>query len=130
MSWWGTHPVLSKALAKANLPPGACKLCVYYERCQLFTKKPEFYIAGREGCNRCASVKNRAYAPFNKYQSDLLRILGACEQSGRYLWAMDLPCPLALRGLLRRKVLTFKEQIGNIAVYIPLVKSFLRFEFT
>jgi len=32
MSWYGAHPVLSKADAKALLPVGACKRCVYYFR--------------------------------------------------------------------------------------------------
>ncbi len=32
MSWYGTHPVVSKKLAKDLLPRGACKLCVYRMR--------------------------------------------------------------------------------------------------
>lgn len=129
MSWWGTHPVLSREQAKANLPPGACKRCIYWERCQLFIRKPQYYDACREGCSRCQSLKNVKYGPFNDYQNDLFKILGAIQQSGRYLWSVDLPCSLALQGLIRRKIVTFKEQVGNLASYVPTVKSYLRFEF-
>jgi len=32
MSWYGTHPKLTKAEVKQMLPPGACKRCVYWFR--------------------------------------------------------------------------------------------------
>ena len=32
MSWYGTHPVYSKEWIKTQLPAGACKRCVYWER--------------------------------------------------------------------------------------------------
>jgi hypothetical protein len=32
MSWYGTHPTMTKQQAKAALPPGACRLCVYAVR--------------------------------------------------------------------------------------------------
>jgi predicted Zn-ribbon and HTH transcriptional regulator len=32
MSWYGSHPKISIAEARALLPPGACKRCIYWMR--------------------------------------------------------------------------------------------------
>ena len=32
MSWYGTHPAITKAAARALLPARACRICVYYTR--------------------------------------------------------------------------------------------------
>lgn len=118
MSWYGIHPRMSKAEARRQLPLGSCKLCVYRYRCFL----PNY------GCNRCGSHRSVRHAPFNEYQSDLFKILGSIQQSGRYLYQVDLPKILALRGLIYRKIVTFKEMMGNLAVYIPLVGSYYGFD--
>jgi hypothetical protein len=46
MSWYGAHPTMSKEAARALLPPGACKLCVYIRRV--------FHVPfDRSKCQRC-----------------------------------------------------------------------------
>lgn len=54
MSRNGTHPVLTKAQARALYLPGACKDCVYYAR-----------VSGRprESCDRCGSRPSRRLSP-------------------------------------------------------------------
>ncbi len=125
MSWWGTHPVLSKDEARKLLIPGACKECVYYTRCNF---KSQWHPPVHNGCNRCNSIKSVRTAPFNKYQSDLSKILGAIQQGGRYLWSTDLPVDLALQGLIHRKIVTFSGMNGQLAEYRPLVKEFLGYK--
>jgi hypothetical protein len=49
VSWLGTHPKLSREEARGLLPPGACKLCVYWRR--VFVAEPR---SGR--CYRCGIV--------------------------------------------------------------------------
>lgn len=56
-------------------------------------------------------------------------ILGACQQSGRYYWCTDLPCPNALKYLLSIKVIQFKAMLGNFALYVPIVSKYGRFSF-
>lgn len=58
------------------------------------------------------------YAPFTKYEADMSSIMGAIQQSGRYLWATDTPCPKALKDLIQQGVVTFKGKNGIIAEYI------------
>lgn len=51
MSWYGSHPSITKQKAKALLPKRACKLCVYWTR-----------VYGGPGsalCSRCSSDPNR-----------------------------------------------------------------------
>lgn len=57
-------------------------------------------------------------------------ILGALEQSGRYIWATDTPCPSMLKFLISNNVVTFKEQQGILAIYVPIMTKFCGFTFT
>src|SRR5262249_47609379 len=41
MSWYGTHPGLTRDEVRRLLPPGACKFCVYWFRTWL----PEAYLS-------------------------------------------------------------------------------------
>lgn len=50
MSWWGTHPVITRAEARRLLPPGACRLCVAYVRA-FPARVHEAYVT----CTRCGN---------------------------------------------------------------------------
>ncbi len=58
MSWFGTHPAISKEEARQMLPPGACKRCVYYARCF-----PEEVLANYRlmQCSRCSTYSGAFY---------------------------------------------------------------------
>jgi len=50
MSWWGSHPVITNAEARALLPPNACKRCVYYARVNPTSARWLF-----DQCTRCGN---------------------------------------------------------------------------
>lgn len=52
-----------------------------------------------------------------------MTILGAIQQGGRFIWAVDTPLFPELRELIELKIVTFKDQTGILAHYIPLVDS-------
>lgn len=52
MSWYGSHPVITKSYAKFILPARACKLCVYWVRCQI--DQPRLWQRGK--CAGCGAV--------------------------------------------------------------------------
>lgn len=57
-------------------------------------------------------------------------ILGACQQSGRYLFCTDLPVPNALKYLVSIRVIQFQGMNGIFAIYKPIVKEYGRWVFS
>lgn len=55
MSWYGTHPTMSKSDARSRLPPGACKHCVYAMRV--------FGTPKSVTCPRCSGTRPAGDAP-------------------------------------------------------------------
>jgi hypothetical protein len=61
MSWYGSHPLITKEEARKKLPLRACKRCVSYYR--VFPNKD------KGSCTRCgnprrATIKGRIYEKF------------------------------------------------------------------
>lgn len=119
MSWWGTHPKMSREAARALLPPGACRLCVY--RVQLGMPPPPatgprpWYCSrcGQERprrvvciCRACAAEEHPLVGSIAKYTEELTFVKGhwaeACAQCGRafepseqafHYWKLDWTRP-------------------------------------
>lgn len=52
MAWNGTHPAVTRAVARSYLPPGACRRCVYAFRIAVGDGLMARRCAGRR-CSRC-----------------------------------------------------------------------------
>lgn len=55
MSWYGSHPSMSRAEAVGRLPPAACRRCVYWFRAAAGSAPDAWAFDPGPRCGRCGT---------------------------------------------------------------------------